>query len=107
MKMNINEMIEVLQAAERGEKIEMSTTTSGWQRTEDPLWNFGVCDYRIAPKKEITLVEALRQASLGAAPCLLSVAADRIELLELAAASMHLSRRTTDELLAEIARRVK
>ena len=67
------------------------------------------CDnYRIAPKQEMTLVEELRRCVCdGPLIDLVYRAADRIELLELAAESMHLSRRTTDELLAEIARRVK
>jgi len=87
--MKTNEMIEVLQAAERGEKIEMLNIflpDDGWEefRTHTNNWNFSAFDYRIAPKK-VTLVERLRNGLK--AHCLLDmddvkVAADRIEELE-------------------------
>ena len=62
-------------------------------------------DYRIAPKKERGLVEQLR--AWGASPGnVIQRAADRIEELE-SFNPMHIKQFTTDELLAEIARRVK
>ena len=53
--MNIDEMIEVLNAYKRGEKIEYySTDENNWIKTNTPLFNFAICEYRIAkpePKK--------------------------------------------------------
>ena len=48
------EMIEVMQAFERGEKIErfwVRTTSvpASWKYTEHPSWEWGEFDYRIAP----------------------------------------------------------
>jgi hypothetical protein len=45
IKLNIKEMIEVLQAFERGEKIELRVLDS-----DHKAFNFAVCEYRIAPK---------------------------------------------------------
>jgi hypothetical protein len=56
--MKISEMIMVLQAAGRGEKIEMRhhcDTTGRWYPI-DGEWHFESRDYRIAPKKEPKLV---------------------------------------------------
>ena len=81
--MKISEMIEVLQAAEMGEKIEfMNRTKAGavWEKVY--CWDFNAYDYRIAPKKEMTLVEELREGEDPAIGSLWNRAADRIEELE-------------------------
>ena len=117
--MTIDEMLEVLQAAKRGEKIEVLKErfdpcevpdhTDVWKPIVGPvLFNMPMDRYRIAPKKETTLVEELRHKAcyVGNPSDVLCRAADRIELLELAAESMHLSRRTQEELINEVRRRM-
>lgn len=44
------EKIEVMQAYERGEKIESSTPSGIWVPVGSPCWNWYAFDYRIAPK---------------------------------------------------------
>jgi len=87
--MNLDEMIEVLEAAHRGEKIELEVQTGIWIIPEDPKWNFRDFNYRIAPKSgtyTMTLVEELRGAFLlngsHTSPTVCQRAADRIEELE-------------------------
>ena len=49
------EMIEVMQAYERGEKIEMKFLDSDdccWMEVIDPLWDWYESDYRVKPKKK-------------------------------------------------------
>jgi hypothetical protein len=103
--MNLDQMIEVLQAAKRGEKIEVQEPNSlCWTVIPAPGFDFKRCNYRIAPKKEMTLVEELREvASKGVSVWgdLQMRAADRIEELE----QYGLQDYTTDELLAELKRR--
>jgi ABC-type transport system involved in cytochrome c biogenesis ATPase subunit len=102
--MKISEMIEVLQAAERGEVIESTTKMfENWTEVFDPVFDFHRLNYRIAPKKEMTLVERLR----GWTGKDMHDAADRIEELEKNIALLDLHYVPTDDLLAEIARRVK
>ena len=109
--MTIQEMIEVLQAAKRGEKIEVQTDpfSDCWQEWKGTVIHLDL-NYRIAPKKAMSLVEELRHYGgidsndLWGRLC--RNAADRIEELE------KVTHRTwrfvdTDELMAEIARRVK
>ena len=52
---NIDEMIAVLEAYKRGEKIECFTRIhNDWRPVDEPSWNFGNVNYRIAkpaPKK--------------------------------------------------------
>ena len=52
---NIDQMIEVLEAYKRGEKIEYSWDNGkSWVTTDLPIWNFDRIQYRIAkpePKK--------------------------------------------------------
>jgi hypothetical protein len=60
--MTLDEMIAVLEAAKRGEKIEMRHGEYDWMPNKTPTFNFEQCDYRIAPKK--TLVEELRDAAV-------------------------------------------
>jgi hypothetical protein len=98
---DIDSMIEVLQAAKRGEKIEYTSIAHGWIPAAEPSWDFSSNAYRIAPKKEMSLVERLRVVGgVG------DEAADRIEELE-GFGKKSLYCYATDELLAEIARRVK
>ena len=103
----------VLKAYERGEKIEVShycEIPETWRdlETTTVLWNFPSCKYRIAPKK-LSLVEELRLCaeSGGVQRELLIKAADRIEELEKALEYDCSKELTTDELLAEIKRRME
>ncbi|OCS09366.1 hypothetical protein CFTD6783_08340 [Campylobacter fetus subsp. testudinum] len=51
--MTTEEMIEVMQAFERGEKIELSDVDAdNWVYTRLPSWNFEDYKYRIKPKEE-------------------------------------------------------
>ncbi len=82
--MELDQMIEVLQAAKRGEKIEV-LIGGEWLRLIDPNFNFQSFSYRIAPKKEMTLVEELRLCVSPYAVVprdIFKRAADRIEELE-------------------------
>lgn len=103
--MEIKSMIEVLQAAERGELLQVryhSENSGQWHDISKCLvWNFAQRDYRIAPKKEISLVERLRE--LGLSAC--NEAADRIEELEKYEA-LRITKFTTDELIDELKRRI-
>lgn len=45
------EMIEVMQAYERGEQIQILDINCFWEDTEHPYWNWTQCDYRVNPKK--------------------------------------------------------
>ena len=47
----IKEMIEVMQAYERGEQVE-HYYKGEWILCEEPKWNWGYVDYRIKPKPE-------------------------------------------------------
>jgi hypothetical protein len=103
--MKIEEMIEVLEASKRGEAIEMRTVGSQvWGAFSPPVWDFWHNDFRIAPKKA-TLVEELR-ANKHLNTQLTSRAADQIELLQNKYDGYSIADHTTDELLAEIARRI-
>jgi hypothetical protein len=108
--MKISEMIFVLQAAERGEQIEYRLYGANTWKDIGGTWDFSNFDYRIAPKKqELSLVEELREdkpRSVREWIELKDRAADRIESLEIANESLSLERRATDELLAELKRRV-
>jgi hypothetical protein len=106
--MTIDEMLEVLQAAKRGETVECRLCgASTWKPIpfNQPSWAFDKFDYRIAPKKEMTLVERAREEAQDDPDSLLWKLADRIEELEAALESIQPSEYTTDELLAEIKRR--
>lgn len=52
------EMIEVMQAFERGEQIEVKDLngTYGWVNTKDPLWDWSEFDYRVKPNTKKTYV---------------------------------------------------
>lgn len=51
--MTTNEMIEVMQAYERGEEIEMrlADCEDRWAPTISPLWNWAQTSYRVKPKE--------------------------------------------------------
>ena len=54
--MNIDEMIEVMQAHARGEEIEVSAKgEDDWIEVKYPLWDWVGSDYRIKPKIVETL----------------------------------------------------
>ncbi len=113
--MTLDEMIAVLEAAKRGEKIEFKHRfypNDGWRPKEHEAWNTDTFDYRVAPK--ITLVEELRHnARISGNPSsILFDAASKIEELE-----RQLSLRrdqeavaiqcfTDDKLLEEVKRRL-
>ena len=50
--MTLREKIEVMEAFERGEEIEISSD-SGWLGDINPTWNFNEHLYRIKPKPNI------------------------------------------------------
>lgn len=57
------EKIAVMQAFERGEKVECREfRDEGWFVSDDPTWEWGSCEYRVAPKP-IDLVEVLEFCS--------------------------------------------
>jgi hypothetical protein len=105
--MTLNEMIEILQAAQRGEPIEYKSKhypNDRWIPKNHDAWNTDTFDYRIAPKKELSLVEELREEKF-VSDHLRRRAADRIEELESHAANWA-PMLTTDQLLDEIKRRM-
>lgn len=58
--MTLREKIEVMEAFERGEYVEVRTdkTVAGqWGVTIDPLWDWNNNDYRIKPKKQVVVIE--------------------------------------------------
>ena len=61
----IKEMIEVMQACERGEQIEFCYTDEVikvWQDTNGkPLWNWGDTDYRVKPKPKYVPFETAEE----------------------------------------------
>ena len=48
---NTKEMIEVMQAYDRGEQIEFLYREMEWTDTKKPIWDWNHFDYRIKPKK--------------------------------------------------------
>ena len=97
--MTPKEMIAVLEAHERGEKVEIFTEDK-WLLIDDPEFNFGDFDYRIEPK-QMTLVERLRHVCTP----LNSEAADRIcELERINAKPIY--HYTQEELINEVRRRM-
>ena len=100
--MDLDQMIEVLQAAKRGEKIEVLTHDQWVEIEAGKSFDF-YYKHRIAPKPQMTLVEEARAAST-CGDGLFSRLADRIEELE-KAFQITVKDFTTDELLAELKRR--
>lgn len=54
------EKIAVMQAFERGEKVDYRAQFGLWTPAPDPSWNWGACEYRVA-HKPIDLVEVLEE----------------------------------------------
>lgn len=56
--MTTQEMIEVMQAYDRGEAIEVHFigSESGWVTMERPFWNWSECNYRVKPKDDTLMV---------------------------------------------------
>lgn len=46
------EMIDVMQAYNRGEQIQILDINGIWEDKEYPYWNWTQCDYRVKPKKK-------------------------------------------------------
>ena len=46
------EMIEVMQAYDRGEQIQFLNINNDWKDTKSPTWNWCMRDYRVKPKKK-------------------------------------------------------
>lgn len=57
--MTLREKIEVMEAFERGEEIEVSDYVyEEWRTVNDPSWKWGVNKYRIKPKpKQVVVIE--------------------------------------------------
>jgi hypothetical protein len=102
---------EIVNAVKRGEAIEYNAADAYsvrqvWKSWEGTWWNKDTL-FRIAQKKEMTLVEKLRTVMPdGMTFELRNQAADRIEELE-AEDEWSWSGVTTDELLDELKRRVR
>lgn len=47
----IKEMIEVMQAYDKGEQIQILDINGIWEDKEYPYWNWAGCDYRVKTKK--------------------------------------------------------
>ena len=46
------EMIEVMQAYDRGEQVQLLNIDGNWEDKDNPAWNWAKCDYRVKPKKK-------------------------------------------------------
>ena len=109
--MEIKDLIEVLEAAERGEQIEVLVGAYAdiWGKWQGKVLHMDM-EYRIVPTKhELSLVEELRTLNpqfYSEWKDLAARAADRIEELE-GFSKKSLYCYTTDELLAEIKRRTE
>ena len=44
-------MIEVMQAYDRGEQVQLLNIDGNWEDKDNPAWNWAKCDYRVKPKK--------------------------------------------------------
>ena len=57
--MTLREKIEVMQAFERGEEVEVSDCGyEGWRTVNNPSWSWNVNKYRIKPKpKQVVAIE--------------------------------------------------
>ena len=44
------EMIEVMQAYDRGEQIQLLNIDGNWEDKDNPAWNWPKCDYSVKPK---------------------------------------------------------
>ena len=59
----IKEMIDVMQAYDRGEQIEtrISGEQKKWFDNKNPAWNWEKCDYRVKPKKKYVPFETAEE----------------------------------------------
>ena len=55
------EMIEVMQAYDRGEQIQILDINGIWEDKEHPYWNWAKCDYRVKPKKSYVPFETAEE----------------------------------------------
>ena len=55
------EMIEVMQAYEKGEQIQILDINGIWEDKEYPYWNWANCDYRVMPKKKYVPFETAEE----------------------------------------------
>lgn len=57
------EMIEVMQAYERGEQIQVKTPNKKckWEDIKEPDWQWNFCDYRVKPKKKYVPFETAEE----------------------------------------------
>ena len=44
------EMIEVMQAYDRGEQVQLLNINGNWEDKDNPTWNWAKCDYRVKKK---------------------------------------------------------
>lgn len=69
--MNIDEMIEVMQAYARGEIIQLcdikndEENSDNWEDIKDPSWNWGYFNYRVKPAKKVTLDKNLNKCFIS------------------------------------------
>ena len=56
--MTLREKIEVMEAFERGEEIECTTTgyDTNWHYVKEPKWDWREVDYRVKPKPKPTII---------------------------------------------------
>lgn len=52
------EKIEVMQAYERGEQIQINNSNNMWEDIETPIWDWVNCNYRVKPKKLDEAIES-------------------------------------------------
>ena len=55
------EMIEVMQAYDRGEQIQLLDRLGNWVDIDMPEWSWGLRDYRVKPKKKYVPFETAEE----------------------------------------------
>ena len=55
------EMIEIMQAYERGEQIEIMNKFGEWIYIDKPIWNWAIFDYRVKPKPKYVPFETAEE----------------------------------------------
>ena len=55
------EMIEVMQAYEMGEQIQLLNIDGNWEDKDNPAWNWAKCDYRVKPKTKYVPFETAEE----------------------------------------------
>ena len=62
--MTHDEMIAVIQHHKNGGKVEYYAGDDiGWIYSDDPVWNFGECDYRAKPEPMVIYVEVSNETN--------------------------------------------